>query len=309
VKLIAEPWDLGGGGYRLGAFPEGWAEWNDRFRDTVRAFWRGDRVPARELVERLTGSRDVLGPAHSVDYVTSHDGFTLADLVSYTRKRNAANGEDDRDGSDHNLSANWGVEGPTDDQGIRAQRLRVQRSVLATVVLAGDVPMIAHGDELGRSQGGNNNAYCHDGPTSWVDWALDWRRSELLEFTRRAFALRRRLRRRSVGAKAEELRVRWLSGDGELHEPEQGMRRRGAIGVLYETASTVGAPHALLLLLNGSPQPRTWVLPELVEGTGWSVLLDSAEPERATGERMGRTARVAPSGLLALEALARPAAC
>ncbi len=176
VKLIAEPWDLGPGGYQLGGFPRGWREWNDRFRDTVRAYWLGDTSVEGELAARLDGSPDLFPAARgrgqaSINYVTSHDGFTLEDLVSYERKHNELNGEQNRDGPPGELSCNWGVEGPSEDPEIVEPRRRAQRGMLAALALARGVPMISHGDELGRTQQGNNNAYCQDNPLSWVDWA------------------------------------------------------------------------------------------------------------------------------------------
>ena len=173
VKLIAEPWDLGPDGYQLGAFPPGWAEWNGKFRDGARRFWRGDTGAVGELASRLSGSSDLFaagdrGPLASVNFVTCHDGFTLHDLVSYEHKHNEANGEGNRDGSDHNLSRNWGVEGPATTTQVARVRERVKRSLLATLAFSQGVPMLSHGDELGRTQHGNNNAYCHDGPLTWV---------------------------------------------------------------------------------------------------------------------------------------------
>ena len=174
LKLIAEPWDVGPEGYQLGRFPAPWAEWNDRYRDTVRRFWRGDPGTLGDLATRLAGSRDLFTdkkPTCSVNFVACHDGFTLADLVSYEHKHNERNGEDNRDGADDNRSRNWGQEGPTEDPGIRAARDRARRNLLATLALSQGVPMLLYGDEIGRSQGGNNNAYCQDNPTSWVDWS------------------------------------------------------------------------------------------------------------------------------------------
>ncbi len=195
VKLIAEPWDAGPQGYRLGQFPAGWAEWNDRYRDAARAFWRGELGAGRELVRRLQGSRDLLGERtaqrQTVNYVTAHDGFTLRDLVSYERKHNAANGEENRDGDARNLSRNWGVEGSTDDPAIREVRRRVMRALLATLALSRGVPMLRHGDELGHTQRGNNNAYCQDNEVSWLDWSLDEEAEDILAFAREVFALRR----------------------------------------------------------------------------------------------------------------------
>jgi isoamylase len=195
VKLIAEPWDLGPGGYQVGGFPPGWAEWNGKYRDAVRRFWRGDTGRVPELASRVAGSSDLYavdgrGPLASVNFVTCHDGFTLHDLVSYERKHNEANGEDNRDGSDQNLSRNWGVEGPATTTQIARVRERVKRSLLATLACSQGVPMLSHGDELGRSQHGNNNAYCHDGPLTWVSWDLNDDARALLAFVRRMFALR-----------------------------------------------------------------------------------------------------------------------
>ena len=178
VKLIAEPWDLGEGGYQVGNFPVLWAEWNGKYRDTVRQFWKGDGGQVGDFAYRLTGSSDLYEhggrrPYASINFVTAHDGFTLCDLVSYNDKHNEANGEDNQDGDDDNLSWNCGVEGPTDDPAILALRLRQQRNFLATLLLSQGVPMLLAGDEMGRSQEGNNNAYCQDNELSWLDWQLD----------------------------------------------------------------------------------------------------------------------------------------
>lgn len=191
VKLIAEPWDLGPGGYQAGAFPDGWSEWNGKFRDDVRDYWRAEGSE-RTLTLRVGGSRDVYGdrgPSASINLITAHDGFTLADLVSYEHKHNLANGEDNRDGENWNRSWNCGIEGKTTDQHITKLRARQMRNLMATLLLSRGVPMILAGDEIGRTQFGNNNAYCHDSPISWLDWvAAD---TEMLEFTRRLLELRR----------------------------------------------------------------------------------------------------------------------
>ena len=176
VKLIAEPWDVGPGGYQVGNFPPQWTEWNGKYRDTVRDFWRGEPATLDEFASRLTGSADLYEhtgrrPVASINFVTAHDGFTLRDLVSYNEKHNEANGEDNNDGESHNRSWNCGVEGPTDDPEINALRARQQRNFLTTLLLSQGVPMICHGDELGRTQGGNNNGYCQDNEITWVDWA------------------------------------------------------------------------------------------------------------------------------------------
>ncbi|MGH7044487.1 MAG: glycogen debranching protein GlgX, partial [Acetobacteraceae bacterium] len=194
LKLIGEPWDVGPGGYQLGNFPPGFAEWNDRFRDTVRGFWRGDPGQRAELAGRLSGSSDLFDhrrrrPWASVNFLTSHDGFTLHDLVTYNERRNEANGEDNGDGHDNNLSNNWGSEGPTDDPALEALRGRVKRAMLATLLLAHGTPMLLAGDEFGRTQQGNNNAYCQDTEISWYDW--DHHDEDLLAFTRTALTLRR----------------------------------------------------------------------------------------------------------------------
>ena len=177
AKLIAEPWDLGPDGYQVGRFPAGWSEWNGKYRDTVRHFWRGDPGQVGSLASRLAGSSDLYeasqrAPQASINFVTCHDGFTLQDLVSYEKKYNEANGEENRDGSNHNLSRNWGVEGPTDVARTVHVRERIKRNFLATLAFSQGVPMISHGDELGRTQRGNNNAYCQDSPLSWIDWRL-----------------------------------------------------------------------------------------------------------------------------------------
>ncbi|MEU6208229.1 glycogen debranching protein GlgX, partial [Micromonospora musae] len=195
VKLIAEPWDVGPGGYQVGNFPPEWTEWNGKYRDTVRDFWRGEPATLAEFASRISGSADLYQddgrrPFHSINFVTAHDGFTLADLVSYNDKHNEANGEENRDGESHNRSWNCGVEGPTDDDAVLALRARQRRNFLATLMLSQGVPMIGHGDELGRSQQGNNNAYCQDSELSWVDWENT--DEQLLEFVATLVAFRRR---------------------------------------------------------------------------------------------------------------------
>mgnify|MGYP005812479159 CR=1 FL=1 len=196
VKLIAEPWDLGSGGYQVGNFPAGWAEWNDKYRDTMRAYWKGDGGKIGEFAQRFTGSSDLYNrssrrPYASINFVAAHDGFTLADLVSYNEKHNEANGEDNRDGHSHNLSWNCGAEGPTDDAAVLALRARQQRNFIATLLLSQGVPMLLAGDEFGRTQQGNNNAYCQDNAIGWVDWSPAPGRDALFDYTRALLALRR----------------------------------------------------------------------------------------------------------------------
>jgi isoamylase len=227
AKLIVEPWDTAPDGYRLGEFPSGYTEWNDRYRDCVRRFWRGDPGQRGEFASRLSGSADVFGngdrgPFASLNFVTAHDGFTLADLVAYEHKHNEANGEGGADGSDASWSRNWGVEGPTESESIANLRDRIARNLLATLAFSQGVPMLSHGDELGRTQRGNNNAYCHDDQTTWISWDLTARERALLEFTRRVLALRHEnpvFRRRHffAGARHErgpEKDVVWLRPDG-----------------------------------------------------------------------------------------------
>ncbi|RYZ58335.1 MAG: glycogen debranching enzyme GlgX, partial [Proteobacteria bacterium] len=196
VKLIAEPWDLGDGGYQVGNFPVGWTEWNGKYRDSVRKYWKGDSGMRNEIATRLGGSADLYEhtgrlPSSSINFVTAHDGFTLHDLVSYNGKHNDANGEDGRDGADDNESWNCGVEGPTDDVGIIELRERQKRNFLTTLLCSQGVPMITSGDEMGRTQHGNNNGYCQDNELTWLDWNLDDRQKLLLEYTSRLAQYRR----------------------------------------------------------------------------------------------------------------------
>ncbi|HEY6134275.1 MAG TPA: glycogen debranching protein GlgX [Rubrivivax sp.] len=295
VKLIAEPWDIGPGGYRLGDFPGGWLEWNDRFRDTLRAFWLSHPSTRGELAQRLCGSSDLFRargrtPGESVNFVAAHDGFTLRDLVSHERRHNLANGEDNRDGHGHNLSTNCGHEGPSDDPAVRERRARLQRALLATLLLSQGTPMLAAGDELGHSQGGNNNPYCQDNPTSWIDWSSA--DEALIAFTTQLLALRRRLRplddRWYDGAAAGSAlpELSWLQAQGHplsAADWQDGQQR--ALGVL------IGAPgrstQPLLLLLNAQSHDLHFMLPP----GAWTVLLDSVDPARA-----GSSA--APSGWL-----------
>lgn len=258
LKWIAEPWDLGPGGYRLGQFPDNWREWNDRYRIEVRRFWRGSGATAADLARRLSGSDDVFaakGHAAGINYVVSHDGFTLADLVSYAQKHNEANGEDNRDGSDDDTSHNWGHEGPTDDGTIQMLRRRARRNLIATLAWSRGTPMLAQGDELGHSQGGNNNPYCQDNTTSWLDWSplATADGAAFHGFVRRVLALRRAfpiLRDLDFLTRDE---VTWLTPEGEekTHEDWQGQPR--SFGMLL---------HAdLLLLFHGTAKPSTLRLP------------------------------------------------
>lgn len=197
VRLIAEPWDIGPGGYQLGQFPIGWSEWNDQYRDTIRRFWRGDAGILPEFARRFHGSSDLFEhsgrqPSASINYITSHDGFSLMDLVSFNLKHNEANGEDNRDGHNENFSHNYGVEGHSNDFNVNALRIRQCKNMLTTLFLSQGVPMLLAGDEVGHSQGGNNNAYCQNNELSWFDWSQDISKIELLNFTRKLIQLRKR---------------------------------------------------------------------------------------------------------------------
>ena len=284
VKLIAEPWDLGPDGYQLGRFPEPWREWNDRFRDPVRRFWRGDAKTAEPLRLALDGSPGVFTPPRgrlsSIDFVTCHDVFTLEDLVSYERKHNEANGEGNRDGSDWNASANWGVEGPTADAAVLSVRQRVKRSLILSLALTRGVPMLLHGDESGRTQRGNNNAYCQDNEIAWLSWTAS--DTELLACVRQAFTLRREI-------DLEEKPVA-LSPDGR--QLTDASRYRLPLLALWRERSLGG----LLTLMNGSGQARTWRLPG---SSAWRVRLASFDVGL---ERIDRaTVRLPPHAAIVLQ--------
>jgi isoamylase len=287
AKLIAEPWDVGLGGYRLGRFPAGFCEWNDRYRDTVRAFWRRDGGRIGELAERIAGSSDIFRdngrkPTASLNFVTAHDGFTLNDLVSYNERHNEANGEDGRDGHDHNLSWNCGVEGPTDDPAILALRERQMRNFIATLFLSQGVPMLQAGDEFGRTQGGNNNAYCQDNGISWVDWSLAESRAGLVEFVRLAAHLRRchvEFRRetflKGTASRVEVKDVTWLHARGaEMTQDDWRNGNLRTLGVWYGKRSNWAA--RLLLLLNASDSTETFVLPPPPADSPWMRRFDTA---------------------------------
>ncbi|MEU0355255.1 glycogen debranching protein GlgX [Streptomyces cyaneofuscatus] len=305
VKLIAEPWDIGDGGYQVGNFPTLWSEWNGRYRDTVRGFWRGDRQTVGEFAERLLGSSDLYQhdrrrPRAGINFAVAHDGFTLRDLVSYEERRNEANGEDGRDGESANRSFNCGIEGPTDDPAVNRLRARQQRNILATLLLSQGVPMLAHGDELGRTQQGNNNVYCQDNTLSWIDWELDEEREGLLEFTRRLVALRHGqpvLRRRRFlrgpeeqGGRVEEAEAVWLRPDGELMAEDDWGRDDAHALALYlcgdeirgeETIDPARPRQAdsLLILVNSWSQEVRFQLPPASFGPAWTVVLDTADPD------------------------------
>ncbi len=296
VKLIAEPWDLGHDGYQLGRFPARWSEWNDRFRDTARGFWFGHRGGVAELAHRLAGSNDIFdcddrGPTASINYVTAHDGFTLDDLVSYDEKHNESNGEENRDGSDYNLSSNHGVEGPADSPEIVAIRAKQKRNLLATLLLSQGVPMLCAGDEIGRTQRGNNNAYCQDNEIGWLDWTLSPDDERLLAFVQllaRTRAEHPSLRRATffrgkTGSWSGLKDVAWFHPDGrEMTEDDWADGELGTLGARFDGVQDGPEPiGVLLVLLNAEERQRPFRLPSLgmVGSLVWRIVLDTSGPE------------------------------
>jgi isoamylase len=305
VKLIAEPWDIGPGGYQVGQFAPGWAEWNDKFRDTVRAFWKGDPGKTPDFAARIAGSGDLFNkrgrkPWASVNFVTAHDGFTLNDVVSYEQKHNDANGEDNRDGHSNNHSSNYAVEGPTDDPAIIAVRERQKRNLMATLILSQGTPMILAGDEFGHSQKGNNNAYAQDNEITWLDWDNITPDGKVLrEFTRKLIALRRAYPilhrgRFLVGEYNEELDVKdvsWLSPTGEELQQEQWHDPHArCFGMLLDGRAQPtgikrrGSDATLLLVMNAHDDVVNFTLPEVPEGRQWIRLIDTNLPELTDAE-------------------------
>jgi len=302
VKLIAEPWDVGEGGYQVGNFPPLWSEWNGQYRDTVRDFWRGEPATLGEFASRLTGSSDLYAhsgrrPMASINFVTAHDGFTLEDLVSYNGKHNEANGEDGNDGSDDNRSWNCGAEGPTKDVEIVTLREQQKRNFLTTLFLSQGVPMVSHGDEFGRTQRGNNNGYCQDNEISWIDWTLRTEHEVQLNFTRALSALRRdhpMFRRRRffdghpVRAAGEDLRdIAWFAPGGtEMSEADWATGYAKSVGVFLNGAA-IGYPDqrgqpvvddSFLLLFNAADTGIDFMLPGPDYGERWEILIDTTKP-------------------------------
>jgi glycogen operon protein len=316
VKLIAEPWDVGEGGYQVGNFPVRWAEWNGKYRDAIREFWRGLGRNAGELGYRLSGSSDLYendgrSPYSSVNFITAHDGFSMHDLVSYDHKHNEANGEDNRDGTNDNASWNCGAEGDTDDPNIRALRARQMRNLMSTLLLSQGTPMICGGDEIARTQHGNNNAYCQDNEISWYDWNLGDEQKAMLAFTKRLIALRKAhpgLRRAKFfkGRRIRGTQVRdvlWLRHDGEemndddWSNPQTASLSMFLSGKGLDTVDEEGNPMVdddLLLVVNGSHVDLDWVLPKVGGPEAWELLVDTGAVDREE--------RVAPSATTRLEA-------
>ena len=299
VKLIAEPWDLGEGGYQVGNFPPGWAEWNGKYRDTIRSYWKGDGGVLGEMAHRLSGSSDLYGasgrqPYASINFVTAHDGFTLTDLVSYNHKHNEANEEQNRDGSDDNLSWNCGVEGVTDDPQINELREKQKRNFLATLMLSQGVPMLCGGDELGRTQQGNNNAYCQDNEISWFDWNLTKSNQQLLEFVKQLIKLKKnhpvfQRRRFFQGRKIQGSEVKdisWFHADGkEMTDEEWQMGFRSLClrlsGDAIEEVDAKGraiSGETFLLLLNAHHEAVPFTLPAHKRGVRWELIFDTSVP-------------------------------
>ncbi|MFC5382493.1 glycogen debranching protein GlgX [Aquipuribacter nitratireducens] len=301
TKLIAEPWDIGEGGYQVGNFPPLWTEWNGRYRDTVRDFWRGEAGSLGEFASRITGSSDLYAhsgrkPIASINFVTAHDGFTMRDLVSYNERHNEENGEGGNDGESHNRSWNCGVEGPTQDPGVVALREKQHRNFLVTLLLSQGVPMLLHGDEVARSQGGNNNGYCQDNPTTWMDWELDDWQELLLEFTRRLVAMR--------NGHPVFRRRRFFSGDTDPGDDALGdiewLRLDGArmtdgdwnVGyaqsvMVFLNGEAIEEPDArgerivddsFLMLFNASANDLSFTLPGQAYGKRWHVVVDTSDP-------------------------------
>ena len=305
VKLIAEPWDLGEGGYQVGNFPPGWTEWNGKYRDAIRSYWKGDGGQVGEVASRLSGSSDLFehsgrGPTASINFVTAHDGFTLHDLVSYNEKHNEANGEANRDGESHNRSWNCGAEGPTDDPAIKALRERQKRNFLATLFLSQGVPMLLAGDEMGRTQRGNNNAYCQDNEVSWIDWNLGPEARHLFEFTRRVIALRnahplfrRRTFLRGRAVHDSEVKdVTWLTPHGtEMTDQEWHQSFARCLGMFLSGGGLSerderGQPvmdDDLLVLLNAHHDAIPFKLPAEPRRR-WTALMDTAASDGAPSQ-------------------------
>jgi glycogen operon protein len=300
VKLIAEPWDCGPGGYQVGGFPAGWAEWNDKYRNIVRDFWRGEATPGA-LAPRLLGSHDVFNREGrrtwaSVNFITAHDGFTLNDWASYNTKHNEANGENNNDGSSDNHSWNCGTEGPTDNPDIRALRERQKRNMLATLLASQGTPMLLGGDEFGRTQRGNNNAYCQDSDISWFDWNFSEDGHKLLAFAKRVIKLRRNcpILRRSrflTGEHDTQLDIRdvtWLGADGaEMTEAEWKTGWIKCFGMMLDgrcrktAIARHGEDDSVLIIFNSFEGKVDFKLPSTSAGPHWSLLLDTDDPERA----------------------------
>jgi glycogen operon protein len=322
VKLVAEPWDCGPGGYQVGGFPPGWAEWNDKFRDQVREFWKGDGA-ASAIASRMCASADLFNhqgrrPWACVNFVTAHDGFTLNDWASYNEKHNAANGEDNNDGSSNNQSWNCGVEGPTDDPEINALRDRQVRNMLATLLLSQGTPMLLAGDEFGRTQNGNNNAYCQDNPISWVNWDIQEKGSGLVRFVQKLTKLRHnygilRRNRFLTGVEDTELDVRdvtWINANGQqMTDAEWSDEQMRCFGMMIDGRTQAtgikqrGSDTSVLIVLNAYYGVVKFTMPKNAEATGWKLLVDTnmADAQKPGQFPFGATYDVTSRSLIAFE--------
>ncbi|MEY3408043.1 MAG: hypothetical protein RL038_1104 [Actinomycetota bacterium] len=304
TRLIAEPWDIGGGGYQLGNYPRAWSEWNDRFRDEVRDFWRARTHGVAALATRLSGSSDIFAardrrPRASINFVTAHDGFTLRDLVSYNEKHNEANGENNRDGNDTNRSWNHGVEGETTDPAINALRLQQQRNLMATLLLAGGVPMLTAGDEHGRTQNGNNNAYCQDNRISWIDWEIEGDRADVLTTTKRLIEIRKnnpafaqKFFRFGMPTKdGSPSDLTWFTAAGTAFaEKDWANTDCHTIGMFLNKVSGAGreSDASYLVVLHASGEVIEYTMPDATWGGNWELVFDSTRPG---GEPISQTAK------------------
>ena len=333
VKLIAEPWDVGENGYQVGNFPALWSEWNGKYRDTMRDFWRGEASTLGEFASRLTGSSDLYQhngrrPTHSINFITAHDGFTLNDLVSYNEKHNAANGENNRDGESHNRSWNCGVEGPTDDPEVLQLRAQQRRNFLTTLLLSQGTPMIAHGDEFARTQNGNNNVYCQDNEIAWMNWELLEESKELHDFTKRLIAIRkahpvfRRRRFLSGGALGEDVpdrEIAWLTPDGQLMEQSDWDFAFGKALMVYLNGDAITEADrrgrkvnddSFALLFNAHFEDIEFTVPPQQFGAKWEMLIDTTEPlgypEEKTVVAAGDTVVVPARATLVLKQVESP---
>lgn len=308
VKLIAEPWDVGPDGYQVGNFPSLWAEWNGKFRDTVRDFWRGEPATLGEFASRLTGSSDLYDhngrrPTASINFITAHDGFTMHDLVSYNDKHNEANGEDNRDGESHNRSWNCGVEGTTDDKEILDLRRKQIRNYFTTLLLSQGTPMVSHGDEMARTQGGNNNVYCQDNETAWVDWQQLTDNAALHSFVRHLVTIRAEhpvFRRRSffaggpLGTDVKDRDIAWLVPNGTLMTQDDWNFEFGKALMVYLNGNAIEEPDphggrivddSFLLMFNAHYEDIDFTLPGRELGRGWQLMVDTNEPEGVPVDR------------------------
>ncbi|MCW2527586.1 MAG: glgX [Pseudonocardiales bacterium] len=306
VKLIAEPWDIGENGYNVGGFPPLWTEWNGKYRDTARDFWRGEDATLAEFASRFTGSADLYEedgrrPFASINFVTAHDGFTMHDLVSYNEKHNDANGEGGQDGESNNSSYNWGAEGETDDVEIQAMREQQKRNMLTTLLLSQGVPMLLHGDELGRTQGGNNNVYAQDNEIAWMDWERAKEFTELTEFVGRLVefrhahpVLRRRRHFNGRGLKGEALRdIAWFTPDGEWMTPADWDTAHVRTVAVFLNGDGIQEPDdrgekvtddSFFVLFNGHFEPIEFTLPDIGAGVTWTPVIDTANPKAVESE-------------------------